>query len=71
MKRTELLQEIRLMQFEEAYGGWTRGCLTQREAASLLGVCNRTFRRYLGRGVDFHRILTRGFHLKLTRCLCS
>ena len=21
--------------------------------------------------VDFHRILTRGFHLKLTRCLCA
>ena len=49
MKRTELLQEIRLMRFEEAYGGWTRGCLTQSEAASLLGVCDRTFRRYLVR----------------------
>ena len=37
------------MRFEEAYGGWTRGCLTQSEAASLLGVCDRTFRRYLVR----------------------
>ncbi len=49
MNRTELLQEIRLMRFEEAYLGWRRGCLTQSEAASLLGVCDRTFRRYLVR----------------------
>jgi transposase len=47
MKRTELLQEIRKMRFEEAYGGWEAGRLTQVEAASLLGVCERTFRRYL------------------------
>jgi hypothetical protein len=37
MKRTELLQEIRKMRFEEAYGGWEAGRLTQVEAASLLG----------------------------------
>ncbi len=29
MKRTELLQEIRKMRFEEAYGGWEAGRLTQ------------------------------------------
>lgn len=49
MRRTEVLQEIRKMRFEEAYGGWQSGRLTQSEAASLLGVCERTFRRYLGR----------------------
>ena len=49
MKRTELLQEIRKMRFEEAYEGWGSGRLTQAEAASLLGVCERTFRRYLVR----------------------
>ena len=49
MKRTELLQEIRKMRFEEAYVGWEAGRLTQVEAASLLGVCERTFRRYLSR----------------------
>jgi len=49
MRRTELLQEIRKMRFEEAYGGWDSGRLTQGEAASLLGVCERTFRRYLAR----------------------
>jgi transposase len=37
------------MRFEEAYEGWTEKRLTQEEAASLLGVCGRTFRRYLSR----------------------
>jgi hypothetical protein len=49
MRRTELLQEVRKMRFEEAYEGWERGRLTQEEAARLLGVCDRTFRRYLVR----------------------
>jgi len=37
------------MRFQEAYSGWEGGRLTQAEAASLLGVCDRTFRRYLAR----------------------
>lgn len=37
------------MRFEEAYGGWSEGRLTQCEAARLLGVCDRTFRRYVDR----------------------
>lgn len=49
MKRSELLQEVRKMRFEEAYEGWKRGRLTQEEAARLLGVCDRTYRRYLVR----------------------
>lgn len=49
MKRTELLQELRKMRFDEAYGGWESGRLTQEEAARLLGVCERTFRRYIDR----------------------
>ena len=49
MRRTELLQEIRKMRFEEAYGDWTEGRLSQGEAAQLLGVCERTFRRYIDR----------------------
>ncbi len=49
MRRTELLQEIRKMRFEEAQDGWQSGRLTQAEAARLLGVCERTFRRYLAR----------------------
>lgn len=49
MTRTELLQEIRKMRFEEAYEGWQGGRLRQEEAARLLGVCERTFRRYMDR----------------------
>jgi len=37
------------MRFEEAYGGWQERRLTQEEAARLLGVCERTFRRYIDR----------------------
>src|SRR4030067_703395 len=52
MKRTEVLQEVRKMRFEEAYEGWKKGRLTQEEAARLLGVCDRTFRRYTNRYED-------------------
>jgi transposase len=40
------------MRFEEAYCGWQGGRLTQEEAARLLGVCERTFRRYIDRYED-------------------
>jgi transposase len=40
------------MRFEEAYGGWQGGRLTQSEAARLLGVCERTFRRQINRYED-------------------
>ena len=36
MKRTELLQEVRKIRFEEAFGGWQERCLLQEEAARLL-----------------------------------
>jgi hypothetical protein len=49
MKRTEWLQETRKMRFEEAYEGYRDGGLTQSEAGLLLGVCDRTFRRYMNR----------------------
>jgi transposase len=56
MRRTELLQEIRKMRFEETYGFWTERRLTQQEAARILGVSTRTFRRYIDRyeqsGID-------------------
>lgn len=35
------------MRFEEAYEGWNEGRLTQAEAARILGVCERSFRRYM------------------------
>jgi len=49
MRRTEMLQEIRKMRFEEVYFGWSESRLSQEEAARVLGVCDRTFRRYVNR----------------------
>jgi hypothetical protein len=34
------------MRFEEAYEGWKLGRLTQGEAATLLGMSERNFRRH-------------------------
>ena len=53
MKPTELLQRIRQMRFKEAYDGWHAGELTQLEAGRLLGMCDRSFRRYLARYDEF------------------
>jgi hypothetical protein len=47
MRRTEVLQENRKMRFEETYEGWNAGRLTQFEAARILGMRERSFRRYL------------------------
>ena len=49
MKPTEWLQETKKMRFEEAYDDWQAKRLTQEEAARLLGVHERTFRRYIDR----------------------
>jgi CRP-like cAMP-binding protein len=49
MRRTEIRQEIRKMRFEEMYSGWRQGRLSQEEAALVLGVCPRTFRRQICR----------------------
>jgi len=56
MNRTKWLQETRLMRFKDTHQDWLKGRLTQEEAARLLGVSDRTFRRYMARyeedGVD-------------------
>lgn len=49
MKRTQLLQENRKMPFEEILSLRTKYRLTQEEAARMLGVSDRTFRRYVDR----------------------
>ena len=49
MKRTECFQGLRLMKFEEVYGRARAGTLSQEEAAEILGVSERTFRRWRGR----------------------
>ena len=38
MRRTECLQGIRLMKFEEVYGRTRAGTLSQEEAAEMLGM---------------------------------
>jgi transposase len=48
MKRTFVQEEVRKMRFLEANEGW-KGRLSQEEAAELLGMCARSFRRYLAR----------------------
>ena len=49
MRRTEQLQGLRLMKFEDVYGRSYRGELSQSEAAEVLGMSERTFRRYRDR----------------------
>jgi transposase len=49
MKRTEVLQEVRMMRFEEIHDRFRRGRLSALEAAEWLGVSERTFRRMRGR----------------------
>lgn len=49
MRRTEVLQGLREMKFEEVYDRFQRGRLSSTEAAEWLGVSERTFRRWRGR----------------------
>ena len=46
MRRPEQLQGLRLMKFEDVYGRSYRGELSQAEAAEVLAMSERTFRRY-------------------------
>ena len=46
MRRTEQLQGLRLMKFEDVYGRCYRGDLSQAEASEILGMSERTFRRW-------------------------
>jgi hypothetical protein len=45
MRRTELLQGLRIMKFEDIYEQTLRRDLNQFDAASILGISGRTFRR--------------------------
>jgi transposase len=46
MRRTEVLQGLRRMKFEDIYGRWQQRRLSQAEAAEILGMSERTFRRW-------------------------
>lgn len=47
MKRAKLLEELLMYRFEKTYEEWKLKRLTQEEASRILGVSERTFRRYL------------------------
>lgn len=49
LSRAHLIQGCRIMRFEEVYEGWHARRLSQAEAAQVLGVCERSFRRYVAR----------------------
>ncbi|MSP83240.1 MAG: helix-turn-helix domain-containing protein [Alphaproteobacteria bacterium] len=49
MRRTELSQGLRIMKFEPVLERWRRRELSQVEAAEILGVGERTFRRWYQR----------------------
>jgi len=53
MRVTDLKQEMMKMRFKEIYCGWDSGRLSQEEAAEVLGVSSRTFRRKLVRYEEF------------------
>ncbi|MDA8149775.1 MAG: helix-turn-helix domain-containing protein, partial [Nitrospiraceae bacterium] len=37
------------MRFDDTWNEWKKGCLTQEEAGRILGMSERTFRRYVRR----------------------
>jgi transposase len=49
MVRAGVLQEVRVMRFEDVLGRHDRGELSQDEAAELLGISGRSFRRWRDR----------------------
>ena len=49
MTRAKILQEVRPMRLEERYERRQRRAITRAEAAEMLGVTERTFRRWSGR----------------------
>ena len=49
MRRTEVLQGLRRMKFEDIYGRWQQRRLSEVEAAEILGMSERTFRRWRDR----------------------
>src|SRR5437868_6012988 len=49
MRRTEILQGVRMMKFRDVFGRCEDGGLSKLEAAELLGIGERTFRRWCRR----------------------
>jgi transposase len=49
MRRTEQLQGLRMLRMRDVLSHWQEGTLSQLEAAEVLGMSERTFRRYVQR----------------------
>jgi transposase len=52
MRRSEVLEGVRMLKFQSVFDRWECSELSQLEAAELLGVGERTFRRWCGRYRD-------------------
>ena len=52
MRRTEVLQGVRMLKFRDVFGRCEKGTLSMVEAAELLGIGERTFRRWCRRFED-------------------
>ncbi len=52
MRRSEARQGVRMLKFMDVFGRWGAAALNQVEAAELLGVGERTFRRWCRRYED-------------------
>lgn len=52
MKRAEVLQGVRMLRFRDVFGRCEEGALSKLEAAELLGIDERTFRRWCRRFED-------------------
>ena len=49
MNRAAMLREVRMESFERVYGFWRQKRITQAAAGRVLGVTDRTFRRWVAR----------------------
>ena len=49
MRRTEWHRRPVRCDLKKLYGRWTEHSISQEEAAQILGISSRTFRRYTGR----------------------
>ena len=49
MRRTEVLDGVRMLKFRDVFGRCEQGRLSKLEAAELLGINERTFRRWCRR----------------------
>ncbi len=68
MRRTERLQGLRLMKFEDVYGRCYRGDLSQLEASEILGAC-RNAHPGAGETATRPRVCTTDAFLLINFCL--